>query len=159
QAVTLVKGVLLSFDNPLLGIVPATVPFQYNATEVTRVLRSEGAERLNGAGSDGRDVGALSAPRAAIEEYTLKLEFDATDGLEKAAPITTGFGIAPRLGALEMLVQPVGSSLLGGLAGRLLGAGGAKVPAGRVPLVFFAWGPQRITPVRITSLSIHESAF
>ncbi len=152
---TIVKGMLLSFDDPLLGLVPTVILFQYNPDEITRVFTVEGTEA-----SASTPGAALSAPKAAKETYTLRLELDATDGLERGAPITTGFGIAPRLAALEMLVQPVGSSALGGLAGALLGgAVGAAVPAGRVPLVFFAWGPSRITPARLTSLSIHESAF
>jgi hypothetical protein len=163
--VTLLRGMLLSFDDPLLGLIPTAIIFQYNPTEVTRVLRSDGGTGAGGSGASGSGAAAtpgsaLSAPRAAIEEYTLKLEFDATDGLEKTAPITMGFGISPRLAALEMLMQPVGTSLLGGLAGSLLGGGGgAAIPASRVPLVFFAWGPTRITPVRLSSLTIHETAF
>jgi hypothetical protein len=153
----LIKGMLLSFDNPLLGVVPTIVVFQYNPTEVTRVLRSESG---GGTGSGGASPGAaLSAPKAALEDYTVKLEIDATDGLEKGAPLTSAFGIAPRLAALEMLMQPVGSSLLGNLVGGLLGGGGAAIPAGRLPLVLFAWGPLRITPVRLKSLTIHETAF
>ena len=49
-------------------------------------------------------------------------------------------GISPRLAALEMLVQPVGSSLLGGLVGGLLGGGGAAIPAGRLPLTLLRSG-------------------
>jgi hypothetical protein len=154
--VTLLKGMLLSFDDPLLGLIPTVILFQYNPTEVTRVFRNEQA----GTGGDAKPGAALSAPKPAIETYTLKLELDATDGLEKEYPISMGFGISPRLAALEMLVQPVGSSLLGGLVGSLLGGNsGATVPAGRVPLVFFAWGPTRITPTRLDSLSIHETSF
>jgi hypothetical protein len=99
----------------------------------------------------------------AVEDYTVKLEFDATDGLERGGPITTTMGISPRLAALEMLVQPVGNALLGGLAstltGGLLGRGGASVPPGRLPLCLFVWGPERITPVRLNSLTITEQAF
>lgn len=156
---TLLKGMLLSFDNPLLGIVPTVVMFQYNPVEVTRVFTAEGGGG-NGAVKPGA---ALNAPRAAPESYSLKLELDATDGLEKGAPLTTAFGISPRLAALEMLMQPVGSSLLGDLAGAvtggLLGSGGASIPAGRLPLILFAWGPARITPVRLNSLTIHETSF
>src|SRR5207249_1327739 len=67
------------------------------------------------------------------------------------------------LAAIEMLMQPVGTSLLGGLAGALtgglLGGGGAAIPAGKLPVVLFMWGPGRITPVRLKSLTIHETAF
>ena len=151
----LIKGILASFDNPLLGIVPTVVMFQYNPTELTRTFRSEAAPSTAGGGTGA----ALAAANPANEDYSLKLELDATDGLERGGPITTGFGISPRLAALEMLMQPVGSSLLGGLAGSLLGGGGAAVPAGKLPLILFIWGPTRITPVRLNSLSIHETAF
>jgi hypothetical protein len=157
----LIKGVLASFDNPLLGVVPTIVPFQYNPDDITRVFRTEGDG--GGASSAGSTGSALNAPRPAPEDYTVKLELDATDGLEKEGPLTTVFGISPRIAAIEMLMQPVGSSLLGGLAGALtgglLGGGGATVPAGRLPLVLFIWGPTRVTPVRVKSLTIHETGF
>ena len=157
----LIKGILASFDDPLLGIVPTIVPFQYNPTELTRVFRTESPSGADtGAGATGS---ALSAARPAPEDYTVKLELDATDGLEKGGPLTTALGISPRIAAIEMLMQPVGSSLLGELAGALtggvLGGGGATIPAGRLPLVFFIWGPARITPVRLTSLTVTETAF
>jgi hypothetical protein len=151
--VALIKGILASFDNPLLGVVPTIVIFQYNPTEVTRTFRSESGE----SGQPGGGA-ALNAANPAQEEYSLKLELDATDGLEHEGPLTTAFGISPRLAALEMLMQPVGSSL-GGLVGGLLGGGGATIPAGKLPLILFMWGPTRLTPVRLTSLTIHETAF
>lgn len=155
----LIPGILASFDNPLLGIVPTIIPFQYNPTEVTRVFASEGG----GGETSGASGSKLNAARPAPEDYTIKLELDATDGLEKGGPLTTVFGISPRLAAIEMLMQPVGSSLLGDLAGALtgglLGGGGAAIPAGKLPLVLFIWGPNRITPVRLKSLTIRETGF
>ncbi len=156
----LIKGILASLDDPLLGIVPTIVPFQYNPTQVTRVFGTEGGAGEAASGSAGS---ALSAARPAPEDYTVKLELDATDGLEKGGPLTTTLGISPRLAAIEMLMQPVGSSLLGELAGAvtggLIGGGKATIPAGRLPLVFFIWGPARITPIRLTSLTITETGF
>jgi hypothetical protein len=150
----LIKGILASFDDPLLGAVPTIVTFQYNPVDVTRVFRA-----TNDAGGGGNGTrAARNQSQPAPEEYTIKLELDATDGLEKGAdgaPLTAAFGIGPRLAAIEMLMQPVGSSLLGGL----LGGGGANVPAGRLPLVLFIWGPTRITPVRLRSLTIRETSF
>jgi hypothetical protein len=151
----LIKGILASFDDPLLGVVPTVVVFQYNPDQVTRVFRDEsGTETAKPTG------GALNVARPAPEEYTLSLELDATDGLEKGGPLTSLFGISPRIAAIEMLMQPVGSSLLGGLAGKLLGTGGGSaVPAGRLPLTLMIWGPARVTPVRLTSLTVRETAF
>ncbi len=154
----LIKGALASFSDPLLGVIPTIVPFQYNPAEITRVFRTEEAGATSGASG-----AALNAARPAPEDYALALELDATDGLEKGGPLTTVFGISPKIAAIEMLMQPIGSSLLGGLAGALtgglLGGGGATVPAGRLPLVLFIWGPGRITPVRLKSLTIRETAF
>ena len=154
----LIKGMLASFDNPLLGAIPTVVLFQYNPVDVTRVFRAEGGD--GGGGAGGATHAARNRSQPAPEDYTIKLELDATDGLAKGGPLTTAFGVGPRLAAIEMLMQPVGSSLLGGLAGGLLGGGGgAKVPAGRTPLVLFIWGPSRITPVSLRSLTIRETSF
>ena len=151
----LIKGALASFSDPLLGAVPTVVTFQYNPAAVTRVFRLQ-AKAGSGEGSGS----ALNVSDNAVEEYSLTLELDATDGLEHGGPLTTAYGVSPRLAALEMLMQPVGKSLLGGLAGSLLGVGGGQpIPAGKLPLVLFMWGPGRITPVKLTSLTIHETAF
>ena len=156
----LIKGFLASYSDPLLGLVPTVVFFQYNPTEITRVFQV--AAPATGEGSEPTGA-ARNAVRPASEDYTVKLEFDATDGLERGGALTTAFGISPRLAALELLVQPVGTSLLSGLAGTLtgglLGGSGAAVPAGRLPLTLFVWGPERITPVRLKSLTIHETDF
>ncbi len=150
----LIKGMLASFSDPLLGVVPTLVVFQYNPTEVTRVFRVEGGD--GGGGGAGTPAGgARNAARPAVEDYSLRVELDATDGLEREGSLTLAMGISPRLAAIEMLMQPVGSSLLGGL----LGGGGAAVPAGRLPLTLLIWGPGRITPVRLKSLTVHETAF
>jgi hypothetical protein len=151
--VPLIKGMLLSFDDPLLGRIPTMVAFQYNPTEITRTFSAPVA--TDPAPAAGGTQAPRAAPKPAGEDYTIKLELDATDGLEVGGPLTTLFGIAPRLAALEMLMQPVGSSLLGGL----LGGGGVTIPAGKLPLVLFAWGPGRVTPVQLKSLVIRETSF
>ena len=91
------------------------VTFQYNPTTVTRVFRAD----TGGAAPDGAPAsGVLSGAWPAPEEYALTLELDATDGLERDGPVTRALGIAPRIAALEMLMQPVGTSLLGRLLAR-----------------------------------------
>jgi hypothetical protein len=150
----LIKGALASFSDPLLGAVPTIVTFQYNPGTVTRVFR------LQPKGGTAEGTGsALNASDNAVEEYTLTLELDATDGLERGGPLTTAYGVSPRLAALEMLMQPVGKSVLGGLVGSVLGTGSQSIPAGKLPLVLFLWGPSRITPVKLTSLTIRETSF
>jgi hypothetical protein len=147
----LTPGMLLSFDDPILGVVPNAIVFQYNPHQVTRVFSPP--TRGSGSGTN------LSASQPAKEVYSLTLEFDATDGLEREGPLTTAFGVGPRLAAVEMLMQPVGQSPLAELVGGLLGGGGTSIPASRVPLAIFAWGPTRIAPVRLDSLTVTETAF
>jgi hypothetical protein len=150
--VALIRGALVSYPNPRAGAIPTVVTFQYNPTTVTRVLRAEAtASGPGGAPSGGILSGAWPAP----EEYSVTLEFDATDGLEQGGPVTLALGIGPRLAAVELLMQPVGTSLLGRLVARRC----AAIPAGTLPRTLFVWGPARITPVRLTSLTIRETAF
>ena len=149
----LIPGMLLSFDDPILGLVPNAIVFQYNPHQVTRVFTPP----TRGSTSSGGT--SLSASQPAKEVYSLTLEFDATDGLEREGPLTIAFGVGPRLAALEMLMQPVGQSPLAALVGGLLGGGGTGIPASKVPLAIFAWGPTRIAPVRLDSLTINETAF
>ncbi|MDI2131690.1 hypothetical protein QI554_36725 [Yinghuangia seranimata] len=147
---------LISYQDAFTGALPTLVTFQYNPTEVTRVFGSERTPGREQPGGQPRTV--ASAPQ---EKYSLKLELDATDGLEREAPITMAAGISPRIAALEMLMQPVGGSILGAAVASLLGQGakGQAIPPLKVPFVLFAWGPQRITPVRVEALTVRETAF
>jgi hypothetical protein len=145
----LIKGMLISYNDLLLDVVPTIVAFQYNPSEVTRVFTlTEATDSTTGKGRAGAD--------RAVEAYTVHLELDATEALAKdVAPITSLLGIAPQLAAIEMLVQPVSTSGLSGLASE----GGSDVPTARFPFVLFAWGPARIVPVRLRSLTIRETSF
>jgi hypothetical protein len=142
-----IRGALVSYSDPLLGLLPTVVAFQYNPTAVTRVFRHEAAAGEDESGS------LLNTRQNAVEEYTFTLELDATDGLAQEAPLTLANGIAPRLAALEMLMQPLGSSDLGSLLGH------SSPVVGKLPLVLLLWGPGRVAPVLLTSLTIHETAF
>jgi hypothetical protein len=121
----LMRGMLISFSDPNLGLVPTMVPFQYNPAEMTRTLTVSG-------GATGGP--ALRVQNAPVEAYTLKLELDAVDALDK-----------PISGAV--------SALTGG------SDAGGPIPAPSLPLVVLAWSAARIVPVRITSFSAHETGF
>ena len=118
----------------------------------------------------------LAQPYDPKETFSVALELDATDALEQPDKllnkVATLTGVADRLAAIEMLMYPPGDSLLGGLlSGSLsvsVSAGGLSVGASAsaadlkpklVPVVLFFWGPGRIVPVRIESLSIEEQQF
>jgi len=92
------------------------------------------------------------------------------DGSPIAEGIATVSGVYTRLAALEMLQYPVpaaDSGLVGAVSAGASAVGGAaggaapdrSVPAMQVPTVLFVWGPGRIVPVRVTSLSITEKLY
>lgn len=88
----------------------------------------------------GPEPGAAPALASAVVE-TIRLEahFDAQAMAAEAAPLPAG--IAPLLAALEALVLP------------------AAERHADPPLVLFAWGRQRLQPVRVLALDIVEQAF
>ncbi len=154
----MMRGMLTSFSDPNLGLVPTLVPFQYNPAEVTRTLRV----------SPGTGSGpGLRVAQAPIEAYTLKIELDGIDAVDK--PITGAMGIQPLLATIEAMLEPAGAlgvlgalgSALSGAVSALTGGGasGAPIPAPTLPLVVLAWSPTRIVPVRIDSFSAHETGF
>jgi hypothetical protein len=123
-------------------------------------------------------IAGLAQPYDPQETFSLALELDATDALEtpEKHPVAFLSGVADRLAAIEMLMYPPGDSLLGGgltavasatvsvSANGVTGSasfGGAinTVQRRDVPIVLFFWGPGRIVPVRITSLSIEEQQY
>jgi hypothetical protein len=144
----LLKGAIIGVDpfNPLASVVV----FQYNPDTMTRRLepRAVGAE-----GDRGEALRLTGAPK---ETITLSIEIDATDQLELAQAPATSVGIYPTLAALEMLVYPKTAAVI---ANDVLSAiGTIEVIPATGPMTMFVWGPQRVLPVRITSLSITEEA-
>ncbi|BDB28722.1 hypothetical protein Tamer19_61250 [Cupriavidus sp. TA19] len=128
-------------------------------------------------GLSAKDALALSQPYDPAETFSLVLELDATDALSEPLlhPVALVSGVADRIAAIEMLMYPPGESLISGLLGSVsasvsfssdglsmsLDAAAATKPLKRTdaPIVLFFWGPGRIVPVRITSLSIEEQQY
>ena len=144
----LLKGAIVGVDpfNPLASVVV----FQYNPDTMTRKLepRAVAAE-----GDRGEAFRLTGAPK---ETITLSIEIDATDQLEQANPLATSMGIYPTLAALEMLLYPKSAVVIGNTILSLIGT--IEVIPVEAPMTLFVWGPQRVLPVRLTSLSITEEA-
>jgi hypothetical protein len=79
------------------------------------------------------------------EVIRFTVEFDATDALERGDPTAAQLGIHPALAALEMVFQtskdPPG------------------VQVGAKPFTLFVWGIQRVIPIKLMQLEIHETMF
>lgn len=143
-------GAVVAVD-PLSPLARVVV-FQYNPDEVTRQIRPRTPPSGSGGGSDAQRI--WGAP---TESISMTLELDATDGLETSDPVATGVGVAPQLAALEMLLYPSAASVA--INTGLLAAGTIEVLPPQGPLTVLVWGPGRVVPVTVESLSVREQAF
>jgi Contractile injection system tube protein len=114
-------------------LTPDLFIFEYNPDLITRTLSYQ---------DPTNPTHTLATP---TEQITLTLELDATDNLEKPQqnPITTENGLHPQLATIETIMQ----------------AQQQINTTQENPTVVFHWGTNRITPVRLTSLTISEEAF
>jgi hypothetical protein len=150
NAPRLIKGALIGVDifNPLASVVV----FQYNPDTMTRRLEPRGVGSGDG---DRGEAFRLSGPPK--ETITLAIEIDATDGLGEADPLAVATGITPTLAALEMLLYPKSALVI---ANTILSAVGTiEILPAEGPTVLFVWGPTRVLPVRVSSMSITEESF
>jgi len=128
------------------------VVFQYNPEQVTRSLSPRTAE-----GGGRGDAHRTDGPPD--ETITLSVEIDAADQLEQPEQhgVTVDNGLHPVLAALEGLLYPAFPVVV---ANQVIAAfGGAFILGEPVPLALLVWGPRRVLPVRVQSLSITEQAF
>lgn len=160
-----------------IGSVPNVIIFQYNPESITHNWTAPAAAAAAPAGQGSSGGDPLAVAGLPGETFSFTLAFDAGDMIADGNAVTAGLaslsGVYPRLAALEMLQYPSGafsggllgtvSSALGAAVSNVTGSasGGASttVPQSDVPVVLFVWGPQRIVPVRITSLSITEKLY
>ncbi|MFC5218309.1 hypothetical protein [Streptomyces coerulescens] len=142
--------------NPDTGTPQRIIILQFNPDTLERSLapQSAGGQSAEGGGTGGGDRNeALRLKGPAEETWKFTAEIDATDQLEIAAPD----GIHPQLAVLEMLVQPTTAQLRE--AARQTQKGTIEITPIEMPLTLFTWGSKRVMPVRLTELSINESAF
>ncbi|MET7712168.1 hypothetical protein [Streptomyces sp. NPDC005407] len=142
--------------DPERGTPQRIIVLQFNPDTLERSLAPQaagGGGDSGGGGSGGDRNEALRLKGPAEESWKFTAEIDATDQFEVAAPD----GIHPQLATLEMLVHPTSAQLRE--ASRLTKKGTIEISPIEMPLTLFTWGSKRVMPVRLTELSINESAF
>jgi len=162
----LLKGAFIRLDETGIGPVPQIIIFQYNPETISRKLKRAEKKQDKEAPKTGAP-GETVQPADPDEEFDLALELDATDDLENplAHPTAVLAGVADRIAAIEMLLFPadeVGllAQAVASLAGSLGIGATASIPDRReTPVVLLVWGPGRILPVNIESITVEEQAF
>jgi hypothetical protein len=140
------KGALVAVD--LFNPIPSVIVFQYNPETVTRTLQ------VQASGDGGARSEAMRVKGAPIETIKVDVEIDASDQLEKGAPVTVAMGLHPQLAALELLLYPASSLVIANTA--LLATGAIEIVPPVGPFTLLVWGLQRVLPVRLTEFSITE---
>ena len=149
----LVKGGIVLVDVQTSNI-NRIISLQYNPESISRSFQIKSIEGENGQRSE-----ALRLTGPPVETINLDAEIDATDQLEHPDDYenTTREGISPQLAALETIIYPAASKLIGN--NQMANTGTLEIAPMETDLTLFIWSKNRITPVRITEFSITEDAF
>jgi hypothetical protein len=143
--------------DPERGTPQQIIVMQFNPDTLERSLAPQAAGGSADGGGGGSGSGdrneALRLKGPAKETWKFTAEIDSTDQLEVAAP----YGIHPQLAVLEMLVHPTTAQIRAN--SKLSKKGMIEISPIEKPLTLFTWGSKRVMPVRLTELSINESAF
>jgi hypothetical protein len=145
------KGAILTLD-PNIGFpVGSPIMLQYNPDTLTRTLKPQAI----GEQPDRTEILRLKGPP--IETFKVDIEIDATDQLAASDSTAMRLGIQPELSQLELLVYPSSGVLIANEVLSLFGT--IEILPMESALTVFAWSQQRITPVRITDITVTEEAF
>jgi hypothetical protein len=163
------KGAFVEFTTSFLLPVPNVIIFQFNPETMTHTWTPAAPASAPPGGGESNPLAVRGLPG---ESFSFTLAMDASDMIADGSPVAVGLatasGIYTRLAALEMLLYPTGGNQSGGLLGTVSAAISAatssansdrSVPQSTVPTVLFVWGPGRILPVRVDSLSIIEKLY
>jgi hypothetical protein len=165
------KGAFVQFMPTFLVPLPNVVIFQYNPETITHTWTPAAPDTTASGNNKPNPLAVKGLPG---ESFSFTLAMDANDMIADGSPVAFGLatatGIYSRLAALEMLLYPTGSftsnQLLGSVSSAISSALGGSapqtdptVPQYMMPTVLFIWGPERILPVRMTSLTITEKLY
>jgi hypothetical protein len=153
------RGALIEYGSNFMGPIPNVVIFQFNPETMSRTVQIP----QRPASAITRETTQAGLP--SVEKITLKASFSAADELGKNKPLARLFGVGPRLAALEKMVYP--SNELVAAIGAALGLGGGdgggdprqSIPRRKMPRILFVWGPYKVLPVVLESMSITEQHY
>jgi len=160
------RGAIVQFTETFPLPVPNVIVFQFNPETMTHTWTpTRGQESPTAAPEHPSAV--TGSP---LESFSFTLMMDAHDMITDGGPIEEGLatvsGVYTRLAALEMLLFPTakpGQGLVGSITAALGIGGGSSpqqsVPDSTLPVAIFVWGPGRIVPVRVNSLTITEKLY
>jgi hypothetical protein len=153
RAPRLLSGGLVVYAGDPIPTTPTNViVFQYNPDTVSRTLQPQGTQP-----DVHRNAGDTEHMTLPQETITLTIEMEATDQLEASESRAMQYGLHPSLLALELLLHPSSGALRRELD--LESKGSATTAPGATPMVLMVWSPNRVVPVRLTSLQVTEEAF
>jgi hypothetical protein len=155
----LLRGALIEYGSDFMGPIPNVVIFQFNPETLTRTVQ------IPPRPSSGTSRETTQAGEPSIEKITLTAKFSAADEMGDNKVLARLFGVGTRLAALEKMVHP-SNDLLAAI-GAALGIGGGSggddarqvIPREKYPRILFIWGPYRILPVVLDSMSITEQQY
>lgn len=150
----LLKGALISIDKETSVTVKTAVPFQYNPESLTRSLSPTFYRTQEIKGE--RTQRLTDAPKQTISLEIL-LHALITEGTDQQKAKQRKLGILPHLAALELLVNPRSAEII--RRRKLSNEGALAAVPSPDRRVLFIWGPKRVLPVKITSLTITEKLF
>ena len=157
----MLRGALIEYGDDLIGPIPNVVIFQFNPESLSRALQVPPRPT----GATQRET--TQAGEKTFEKITFKAHFSAANMLDENKVLARLFGVGPQLAALEKMVLP--SAKLVGLIGAAIdkiahaAAPPSKVaqpiPRETYPRILFIWGPTRVLPVTIDSMTIAEQEY
>lgn len=164
------KGAFIQFMPTFLVPLPNVILFQYNPETMTHTWTPASSYVTPDAKNKPNPLAVKGLPG---ESFSFNLVMNSDDTIADGSAVTAGLasatGVYSRLCALEMLLYPTGAftsdKLLGTVSSAISSAlGGSStqktnVPQYTMPTVLFVWGPARIVPVRLTSLTITEKLY
>ncbi len=172
----LLRGVLVEYSTDVLGPLPNIVVFQFNPEQIVRTLNMADGGGTSANPTARRQCDHTRTPGPPVESFPITAHFSAADDLGKGGVVSViprAFGVGPQLAALEKMVYPVGGIISGAIGAAIDAVGDAlgfgdegddkeasrPVPPEQVPRIMFVWGPARVLPVKITSMTITEQKY